>query len=292
MIACNTPPTHSPFSRYISHKFKCPPFCALNLPITYRRVEVALQYLVYVLTEKPVLPYEAMHEAHTLAISGSSSWLSDLHLTVQRLIPTLNIELGGDLTVTHAEKILTKYRDGVQDQLRVMVRQTSRLPLITARLEGQGPAASPTAMRPYLTEDMNPEDRIALTRLICGDHPFAVEALRRSSGVNRVPREWRICRFCKVRSAVEDEGHILFGCRDTRLTALRLEFRWRALDADRAFRLPGYPPNPLVTVTKLLRRTVLLPALAAYVRRVFVLCEETPILRVHNDEELAQLDEQ
>lgn len=52
------------------------------LLITYGHVEMALQYLVYVLTEKPVLPYNAMREAHTLAISGSSSWLSDLHLAV------------------------------------------------------------------------------------------------------------------------------------------------------------------------------------------------------------------
>lgn len=60
--------------------------------------------------------------------------------------------------MTHAEKILMEYRGGVQDQLHVMVQQTSRLPLIIARMGGQGPAAAPTAIRPYLTEDIDSED--------------------------------------------------------------------------------------------------------------------------------------
>lgn len=119
-----------------------------------------------------------------------------------------------------------------------------------------------------------------------------VEVLQHSSGVDRVPQEWRICQFCKVRSAVEDKGHVLFGCRDTRLSTLRLEFKWRALNVDRAFKLPRYPSNSLITVMKLLRCMVLLPTITAYVRCIFVLCEETPILRVHNDEELALLDEE
>jgi len=33
--------------------------------------------------------------------------------------------------------------------------------------------------------------------------------------------EWRVCRFCRRRGAVEDEAHVLLGCDNGRLTMLR-----------------------------------------------------------------------
>ncbi|KAF9010392.1 hypothetical protein BDZ89DRAFT_996280, partial [Hymenopellis radicata] len=56
------------------------------------------------------------------------------------------------------------------------------------------------------------EHRVALTRLICSDHDLAVEVLRRGDGQRRkkIPREWRLCRFCTA--AVEAESHALLAC--------------------------------------------------------------------------------
>lgn len=66
------------------------------------------------------------------------------------------------------------------------------------------------------------EHRRALTRLVCSDHPLAVEQGRR-----RVPAtalNWRICRFCRLQGAIETETHILIDCSSPLLEPLREEF--------------------------------------------------------------------
>ena len=51
---------------------------------------------------------------------------------------------------------------------------------------------------------------------------LTVEQLRRA--VPSVPRERRICRFCKRQWAVENEMHVLLECSDGRLEGLRMRF--------------------------------------------------------------------
>ncbi|KAK0443103.1 uncharacterized protein EV420DRAFT_1576985 [Desarmillaria tabescens] len=61
--------------------------------------------------------------------------------------------------------------------------------------------------RTYLTTIV-PAHRKALTRLFVSSHILAVEVLRWGERYRpKIPREWRLCRFCKI--AVEDEVHAL-----------------------------------------------------------------------------------
>ncbi|CCM02454.1 uncharacterized protein FIBRA_04553 [Fibroporia radiculosa] len=60
---------------------------------------------------------------------------------------------------------------------------------------------------------------LALTRLLWGDYPLAVEQLRWVS--SPIPRDRRVCRFCQVDGNVEDEAHVLLDCLDARLVAMR-----------------------------------------------------------------------
>ncbi|KAJ7163707.1 hypothetical protein C8R46DRAFT_901951 [Mycena filopes] len=58
-----------------------------------------------------------------------------------------------------------------------------------------------------------PAHRKAMTGLLLGDHNLSSERLRYPSRYrNAVPRNFRLCRFC--RAAVEDEVHALFDCID------------------------------------------------------------------------------
>ncbi|KAK0457408.1 uncharacterized protein EV420DRAFT_1309648 [Desarmillaria tabescens] len=58
---------------------------------------------------------------------------------------------------------------------------------------------------------MVPAHRKALTRLFVSSHILAIEVLRWGERYRpKTPREWRLCRFCKI--AVEDEAHALLRC--------------------------------------------------------------------------------
>ncbi|KAJ7495278.1 hypothetical protein FB451DRAFT_1020108 [Mycena latifolia] len=73
-----------------------------------------------------------------------------------------------------------------------------------------------------------------MTGLLLGDHNLSVERLRYPARYrDTVPREHRLCRFC--RAAVEDEVHALFDCgADFRLVDLRTVFLDSLLDCDQA----------------------------------------------------------
>jgi hypothetical protein len=55
-----------------------------------------------------------------------------------------------------------------------------------------------------------PKHRLALTRLVLADHPLAVEQLRRASRYHPpVPRDDRLCRFCKQHVETPEHGLLL-----------------------------------------------------------------------------------
>lgn len=69
-------------------------------------------------------------------------------------------------------------------------------------------------MRHYLMFLVIPAHRRAFTSIMFSSNAFAVERLRCQWGERYrapVPREWRLCRFC--RASVEDEVHALMECR-------------------------------------------------------------------------------
>ncbi|KAI0800143.1 hypothetical protein C8Q74DRAFT_393872 [Fomes fomentarius] len=57
---------------------------------------------------------------------------------------------------------------------------------------------------------LNRDRRRALIKLVASEHPYAVQTLRHTRPP--VPRNWRVCRFCRRKGAVETEKHIIFGC--------------------------------------------------------------------------------
>jgi hypothetical protein len=67
-------------------------------------------------------------------------------------------------------------------------------------------------LRHYLALPIVPAHRNAFTSIMFSSHALAVERLRWKERYRAtVPREWRLCRFCRV--CVEDEVHALLQCR-------------------------------------------------------------------------------
>ena len=79
--------------------------------------------------------------------------------------------------------------------------------------------------RHYLAWPIIPAHRKAITSVMFSSHDLAIERLRwRERYRDPVPREWRLCRFC--RASVEDEVHALLECcHAPRLLELREEMR-------------------------------------------------------------------
>ena len=86
--------------------------------------------------------------------------------------------------------------------------------LLKGRLElgvSGGPMSVVRKLRHYLVLPVIPAHRKAFTSILFSTHGLAVERLRwRERYRAPVPREWRLCRFC--RASVEDEVHALIDC--------------------------------------------------------------------------------
>ncbi|KAL7283821.1 hypothetical protein ACG7TL_003261 [Trametes sanguinea] len=107
---------------------------------------------------------------------------------------------------------------------------------------------------------------------------LAVERLRRAPAARPIPRAWRVCRFCQVRAAVEDEPHVLLYCPAPLLCARR-----DCLVAELTTVQPSMPPllarlAPEAALDVLLSAdpTTVLPLVADYVADVFELCSTPP----------------
>ncbi|KAI0323199.1 hypothetical protein GY45DRAFT_1211186, partial [Cubamyces sp. BRFM 1775] len=72
------------------------------------------------------------------------------------------------------------------------------------------------ALKPYL-HLLQADPRRDVARLLAGTVPYAIDSLRRHD----VPRERRLCRFCRRIGVIEDEEHMLFSCPDPALLTAR-----------------------------------------------------------------------
>jgi len=96
------------------------------------------------------------------------------------------------------------------------VQAAVRVHLLHNRVEydSQGRSVPPPhslQLQTYLHVITVPKHRHAFTWLITSNHALSVERLRYDERYRpHVPREFRLCRFC--RRAVEDECHALLGC--------------------------------------------------------------------------------
>ncbi|OSC98103.1 hypothetical protein PYCCODRAFT_1375939, partial [Trametes coccinea BRFM310] len=249
-------------------------------PLRYRRYHLALRYLLYILREQPALPHAALRHAWCLSVrSAAPSWWSDLFHVGNALPAPCALPLKDWPTVETVEVVLLELEASLQYDISTQITRSRRLPLLQARLRNasrHGPLTM-TALctsRAYLGLP-SPRQRNALIRLVASAHPLAVEQLRHPP--RAVTRADRLCRFCRIPEAIEDESHALLECPSALLMSLRASFI-RACAAAH----PGIPRlhfrMPSSAFLDLLFETDrLLPIFAEYVADVFDLCHTTPL---------------
>ncbi|KAF9016213.1 hypothetical protein BDZ89DRAFT_1094556 [Hymenopellis radicata] len=182
------------------------------MPLRYRRIVLVLRYAQYVwnLPER-VFAASGMKDSLDLHRQRVQGWVMDLEYVLYRL-PCSVVAPTWDAGALKTKEWLAEVVDRVYRSLCFGVAKA----LDAASKETRSWTAPWTGVQ-------NPEHRRALSRLVSSNHRLAVEVLRRGDGQRRrpVPREWRLCRFC--REEVEDEVHALL------LVSLRAGF-WTELD--------------------------------------------------------------
>ncbi|VDB85252.1 unnamed protein product [Peniophora sp. CBMAI 1063] len=191
------------------------------VPIRYRRLKLALRFLRYVVTQ-PAGRYVrlAMQEAIQMFDAGIPGWLGDLRHALLRLphpveLPKNTRTLWNPAT---ADDLIRSVDASLHAELQDAIMTYPRLYLLRDRTEPQKrgrPTKPVLQLRHYLISITDDDERIALTKLLVSDHPFALEQFRWSStrnGIERlkVAREDRLCRLCGL--AVESPEHALLVC--------------------------------------------------------------------------------
>ncbi|THU98739.1 hypothetical protein K435DRAFT_660380 [Dendrothele bispora CBS 962.96] len=198
-------------------------------PILFRRLELATRYLIYAI-ERPndTYVYKAIRESAELHRKGSNSWFTDLLDVMEQTLPRSMLPLPSVVDLLNAEaakgfhdKMKKSLPYWVEEQIGTAFRKTYLLQYRKEpNNEGTGYRHKAMCMRQYLGDIRNPKHRKAFTKLICGDHPLAVERLRWADNHRvSVPFEERLCRFCI--SAIENPEHALLECPHIPLASLQ-----------------------------------------------------------------------
>ncbi|KAF9025823.1 hypothetical protein BDZ89DRAFT_922020, partial [Hymenopellis radicata] len=195
------------------------------MPLRYRRVILALRYVQYTLNVKEhVLAASGVKDSLNLHNQRMPGWVMDLeyvlcrlpwfHEVVDRVYRACDAWMEGTVLSSPRLWMLHQRFREIRNKID-RKRERNRLYF---------------AKRQPWTGVQNPDHRRALGRLVASNHRLAVEVLRRGDGQRRrpVPREWRLCRFC--RGCVEDEVHALLVCDESgALVGLRNAF-WDELN--------------------------------------------------------------
>ncbi|VDC04957.1 unnamed protein product [Peniophora sp. CBMAI 1063] len=257
-----------------------PLFTELGIvPIRFRRIKLALRFLRYV-ADQPEGRYVrlAMEEAFAMYEAGIPGWLGDLAYAMRRLphkveIPRRTASLWNPDT---ADDLMRLVDASMRAEIQDAILASSRLYLLRDRTEPQrrgAPTKPVIQMRHYLTSVVDDDDRIALTKLLASDHPFALEQLRWSStrnGIKRskVPRDDRLCRLCGL--DVESPEHALLVCKGVpELLRVRDDFAGQVREhcPDLPLRLTSN--DALTVLVTLISTPELARYLAAFTRKVF-----------------------
>ncbi|KAF9025972.1 hypothetical protein BDZ89DRAFT_1092516 [Hymenopellis radicata] len=176
------------------------------MPLQYRRLLIALRYLQYLSQlGKDRTVRLAQIDTFDLDRASYSSWAGDLRYVLAHLPPEWHCSLQDRVRVTCEEYLRSECAKS---------RKHWILQRRMAMVDAKGKPSPVMEFREYLRVPKS-EHRVALTRLICSDHDLA----RRK----RIPREWRLCRFCGA--AVETEAHALLACKKSvALVDVRLRF--------------------------------------------------------------------
>ncbi|KAK7684313.1 hypothetical protein QCA50_012637 [Cerrena zonata] len=247
---------------------------------------------LYILREEPVLPTRALKEAFRLATEGHVSWLSDLKHALRRLPVPVEFSYAEWPTIDSVNEVIGHVKSALLLHLQQTVDLAIRLPILQLRLDplGEGekfPRKHVLLFRKYL-EIPTLKHRRALTRLLVGEHPIAIERLRRDN----IPREWRICRYCQRRGVVEDEAHILLECISSHaLEDCRLQFiSSMAGLLPLVTRRTPHREHRLSLIIQALACKETLGHVAGFVADVFDILEVTPPLEIRSVEQYLELD--
>ncbi|KAJ3857533.1 hypothetical protein EV368DRAFT_77598 [Lentinula lateritia] len=189
------------------------------MPIHFRRVILALRYLIYPLN-LPLNHYAslALQANHVLRSSGNSCWLSDLEWAIQH---PPNCTLALPPTSQLSEQAVLSLIKSVSQQcnqfLQSEVDNSNRLALLQCRREPSvtGPSKYQARMlRHYLTRILTPNHRLSLTQLLCGDMvPLTFRASpTRIHPLKPVDFPSKQCHTCKSPGQPESPQHVLLQC--------------------------------------------------------------------------------
>ena len=158
----------------------------------------------------------ALLDSVDLFAAGKAGWAGDLAIMLRCLPTPIRIAPADFLCLKSIEAIAKRVEEVVDADIQFDINFLQKTHLLRGRLEvieeTGAHAVVARRKRHYLTMVPIPAHRIALTRLLLSDHNLSVERLRYASRTRRiVPREERLCRFC--RAEVEDEIHALLQCK-------------------------------------------------------------------------------
>lgn len=257
-------------------------------PLRYRRVTLTLRFLLYLLTEKPQLPTAALNEALHLARTGAASWISDLWHALRNLPIPVPFTYGTPLTIAYVSDTLMRVGRSLELYLRGNLE--GKLILLKERREWSVKEAKLVqkllCFRDYLRIP-NRDHRVALTRLLCSDHPLAIEQGRRT--VPPTPKEWRVCRFCGFRGEIETEWHVILDCEEQSLSSMREEFFTEALQHVPVLLNERRSLTSFRLLLAIMSRYKLVEIFARFIWLFFELCETLPMRRITSEAEFLAL---
>ncbi|KAF8057021.1 hypothetical protein FPV67DRAFT_1430995 [Lyophyllum atratum] len=240
------------------------------MPIRYRRLVLALKYLLYLLgLPRDRLASAAMREAYALALSGYGSWFSDMRIVLANLpVPILWTLPQLELLPEHVEALIVDVERSANEWVDGFVLSSPKTrDLLQGRMELEGDklVKKVLAFRHYLRVK-TPKHRRALTHMVLSCHALAMERLRWSERRRPpIPPEFRFCRFC--REGLEDVVHALLLCPHLPVQALRAAFFLQVETSLPRFR--ARYPDPYILIRELLAQRATIALFAKYVWEVF-----------------------
>ncbi|KAJ7029200.1 hypothetical protein C8F04DRAFT_1265265 [Mycena alexandri] len=252
-------------------------------PIKYRRVYLALKNLCHLIgledSDRPA--WNALQESVALARAKRISWVNDLRIVLSRLYVPVDLEITLDLTVPAVEEAMKAVKKSMEAWVDHEIQTSERTKDLLANRRERDKETGQLVkksldFRHYLRVKAA-DHRRALTRMVLSSHSLAVERRRwKERGKNIVPREWRLCRFCK--QEVEDPAHAMFMCDHWPLVQLREVFLTKLYTEVPDIR--GKFTDPVGFFAGVLAQREITPVLAKLAFDVLKIYDATPMLLV------------
>jgi hypothetical protein len=176
------------------------------IPLRVRRLLLVLTHLVHGLgLVKKHYARAALDSSIELSAKGKKCWAKDLITAASRLpFQCPELVLNATSTIEDIQNYAKVVDKLMMEWLQAQIDSSDKLYLLRGRLEPQKDESKPptqiiSTMRHYLTMVKTQTHREALISILLSTHQLAVEILRYVDHEHRqVPRENRLCRFCKT----------------------------------------------------------------------------------------------